>query len=125
MVTVNIEIRYANSMRGCPDYIPTTKEEALIDSIQDALEGVYERYPKLRYLPYVITPSKVWQNLSNQAYWFREQPTQKLASLCFIRKKRVGLPESELVPIYLTFPLAKDVPKISADLFEDDAFLDS
>jgi hypothetical protein len=125
MITINIEIRYANSMVGCPEYSQTTKEEALVESVQEALEGVFAKYPKLRGMPYYITPSKKWQRLSKKVYWFKDDPSQGCHYLCFIKNKGFNFPESEVVPIYLIFPYNSDMVPLRADLMETDDFLDS
>ena len=119
MVRVNIEVRYANSMDGCPEYYEASKDELLQETVLIAHEAAAAKYPKLKYEPYVIVPSKKWHTLPQKGFWFKEDPSQDYYDICFIVDKAFYYAEAEIIPVYLSLSPQADLPEIVVDFHEE------
>lgn len=124
MLTVNLEIRQANTMKGVMEYSRISKQEALIDGIDLGLSAYFEINPKAKKARYQIIPSKQWNKLPDKLYLFKEDADMEYG-ICQIVRKPINCPTAMAVPVYVIFepgivekPLEINVMPTMADTFK-------
>jgi hypothetical protein len=124
MLTLNLEVRLANTMKGVMEYSQVTKQEALLDGIDLGLSAYFQINPKAKNKRYQIVPSKEWNDLTKRLYFFRETPDSEFG-LCKIVRKKVLFPTAVSIPIYVIFepgvvekPIEINVMPTMSDVFK-------
>ena len=108
MVTIEVEVRFANFMEGCPEYFDATKTNAIKKIVLDCLVIAAPKVPGLLTVPFSVGLDKKWSKLPNTAYFFKEDPKAPIYSICFLRRKRIVVATAEICRIFLIGPNVPD-----------------
>ena len=115
MITLNIEIRFANSFQGAALAKKVDKTDVLLEIVKLAMQALHKTNTQGYQRPFIISVSKKWKRLPKVLYRVREQG--KTDSIIFAKTRRkISLPESEMIQVCLIYSESLHTPHLVMDI---------
>jgi hypothetical protein len=107
MIEIQIEVRNANKVEHFPYYQKVTRDEAIQEMVDSALEPFLQSNPSYKKLQYFVTPDKSWKKLPKNLYLCFEHEKAWGYAVYAKRRRKLLFNTGEFHSVYITFNLAE------------------
>lgn len=115
MITLNVEIRYAQNFEGATSVTKISKEEFVVDVSEVLHEVITSQMPEIAQEPFTVLPTDDFTNLPDSLYLVEEPGIEGIRT--FIKSDgKIEVPSGRFYTFHVIFGFNVHAPKMTLEI---------